>query len=206
MDQKTDVGKHKVILCGENPGLALHEPGTGRIVANASYWRCTYSAHGEGNVLVLWVEAGDAVILPGAIYADNAPLARFVVGAIVQHFETFRDRGLAELEPRQARFTQDFGGRRYHRVTCQAEGTSIELLWRDVREYQLRHFPNNREFGVAGDRVYDVTTVICPCADGQIAIDGQLVPGVVRIDTNKEPAESSAFLAFSETWVESQGS
>ena len=201
MEQQAEGTRPTVIFCGENPAVALHQPGTQRIVANASYWRCTYSEHGEGNVLVLWVEAGEARV-PDVVYADNAPLARFVVGAMVQHFEGFRDRGIADLDPRPARFTQDFGGRRFHRISCHADGVNVEILWRDVRDHQPLRDDNMRGFGVKGDRVYEVSTVICPCADGQIVIDGSPVPGEVRFDATGERPKSSAFLAFCELWMD----
>ena len=46
---------------------------------------------------------------------------------------------------------------------------------------------------------FEITTVICPCRDGTIIVNGTRLPGEVRVP--EDPMASSAFLAFSETWV-----
>ena len=58
----------------------------------------------------------------------------------------------------------------------------------------LSHFD-----GQSGPERFDITTVICPCRDGAIIVNGRQLPGEVRVP--EDPMASSAFLAFSETWV-----
>lgn len=193
-----------VVFAGENPGLTLHQAGGDAITVAASYWRCTYSAHGEGNVLVIWAapEASGlaAALAAPAIYADNPQVARLVTDRFTQYFGSFRDRGFASVEPQHARFFQQGDGVRLHRVACTTDDdTTFELVWRDVRDAQFLRAPN--DFG--GTR-YEVNTVICPCAGASVLVNGAAIPGEVRLTEGERGLSSSAFLAFAESWIETQ--
>jgi hypothetical protein len=121
-------------------------------------------------------------------------MGRMVMARFNQYFGGFTDRGLAELPPTPARFTQQADGRRLHRITCASAERTIELLWREVFDAALEVFDNR-----SGPEPYDVSAVICPCQAGRISVDGAPLRGDVRVPDG--PSASSAFLAFSETWV-----
>jgi hypothetical protein len=192
--------KRPVIFTGENPGLSLFRPGSGELVAAASYWRATFSAHGEGNALILWLDlaacGGDGTRT--AIYADNAAMARFVTDTLNQHFGDFQDKGFPAVTPEPARFFQESDSRRYHRVVAHTEAHQIELTWRDVRDYQQVIGSDTQ----LGGRSFELATVICPCAEASIVVDGVPVQGEVRLTERDGRPQSSAFLAFAESWVE----
>ena len=126
-----------VVFSGENPGLVLFKPGTDEVVAAASFWRCVYSEHGEGNALIIWTDKDSSGLggnAPHAIYTDNPGVARLVTDRFTQHFERFQDRGFGGMETRHARFFQDSDSRWYHRVVCNTGYAVIELTWWDVLE------------------------------------------------------------------------
>ena len=189
--------KSPVIFTGENPGLTLYAPGGDKVAVAASYWRCTFSAHGEGNALIFCVDTPELGTWQ-AIYADNAALGRFVTDTLTQHFGDFKERGLPSVAVRQGRFSQELAPNS-HRVVCQAEGRAIELVWREVRDRQLLQVADM----VLGTNHFDLSTVICPCGGATITLDGTPIPGDVResTDANGKPG-SSAFLAFAEAWVQ----
>lgn len=193
--------KAPIIFCGENPGLSLYRPGTQDLVAAASYWRCTYSAHGEGNALILWLDLDAAGLGQGelrAIYADNGPMARFITDTLNQHFGDFQNRGFPAVQPEPARFFQESDSRRYHRVVCHSGDREVELVWRDVRDRQMLIGSDV----VYGGHSFELATVICPCATATIAVDGSPVRGDVRLSEREGRPQSSAFLAFAESWVD----
>jgi hypothetical protein len=74
----------------------------------------------------------------------------------------------------------------------------VEIEWCNVldrKQIIWPHFP-------AGDVSFDLTTTICPCQVGHIRINGKIVDGEVKVVKNADGLFSStAFLAFSETWV-----
>lgn len=190
-----------VVFSGENPGLTLMKPGTEERVAAASYWRCVYSEHGEGNALLIWVDRGASglgELAPHAIHADNPGVARLVTERFTRHFDNFKDLGFGGMEPAYARFFQDSDSRWYHRVVCNTGSQVIELLWWDVADYQMV----NRQGRELGGTTWDLATVICPCRSASIKVSNQSVNGEVRFSADGERPSSSAFLAFSETWVE----
>jgi hypothetical protein len=187
--------KRPVIFAGENHLISLYLPGEDDAVLRVSCWRCTYSAQGEGFVLA-WACDG---AIPGfptlpkrAVYSDNTAMARLVMGQLNEHFAGFA--GVAALEPQPARFIQMGDGQRMHRITCLCAGQSIELLWQDVFDAALEIFDNR-----SGPVPYDVSAVICPCRYGSVALDGVALNAEIRVPDGY--SASSAFLAFSETWV-----
>jgi hypothetical protein len=189
--------KRSVVFAGENHLITLYSPGSDEAIAGISCWRCTYSEHGEGFVLALWCDPV-AVGVPGgpqtAVYADNAAMGRMVMARFNQYFAGFHGRSLAEIVPQPARFVQQADGRRLHRIMCVSADLGIELLWQDAFDAALEIFDNR-----SGPEPYDVSAVICPCQRGTISINGVALRGEVRVPAGE--SASSAFLAFSETWV-----
>lgn len=192
-----------VVFSGENPGLTLFKPGTEDRVAAASYWRCVYSEHGEGNALLIWVDpdgSGLGQSAPHAIYTDNPGVARLVTERFTRHFGGFSDLGFENIEPTHARFFQDSDSRWYHRVVCNHGESVVELVWWDVVDYQ----PVDRDNYELGGSSYHLMTLICPCESAQVLVANRPVQGEVRTRTDDDGSPgSSCFLAFSETWVES---
>jgi hypothetical protein len=190
--------KRPVIFAGENHMINLFAVGGEEPIASASLWRCTYSAHGEGFAFFFWHTAdqtGAESLPPAAIYADNAAMACMVRDRFNQYFAGFGERGIASVAPQPARFQQLGEGRRRHRIVCSAATHTIELCWREVFDAALEIFYNT-----SGPDPYDVSAVICSCAAASITIDGTVLRGEVRAPAGA--SRSSAFLAFSETWVE----
>lgn len=190
--------RERVIFCGENPELRLYREGTEEVVALASYWRSVYSAHGQGHALFVWA----APKVAPAIYADNEPLARFLAQRMVQHFDGFQELGFGSLTPKQARFVQAGEGRHDYRVLCYGDEGEIEIVWRDILDYRLPHTYANLFQRTEQEVQYDVLNVICPAADGSFTLNGNTIPGRVNSFHDGTTHRSSAFLAFSETWIE----
>lgn len=189
--------RRDVVFAGENPLLMLYRPGTDVPVAVASYWRCSYSAAGVGEALVIWVDPEASRLgerAPVGIFTDNAAMARLVWEHFNRHFEPLRGHGIEEREPVPARFVQQVDGMRLHRLACAIGRTTIELEWRDATE--AFHTMTTPE---VGGRQWEVSNVICPCADAIIRVDGTAIPGEVGYPEGW--FRSSAFLAFAESWV-----
>jgi len=189
--------KRPIVFAGENPILQLHQVGGEQRVAAASVWRSTYSEQGEGYVLILWADpetSGLGAGAPRGIYADNAELARLVWDRFNRHFDSFQNQGLEDVAPQAAQFVEEAGGRRFHRITCSVGTTTIELVWRDVQDVF-----HNVGAATLGEKAWEITNVVCPCARGEILVDGQAVTGEVR--QTGGTFQSSAFLAFCESWV-----
>jgi hypothetical protein len=196
-----------VAFCGENPVISLFKPGTDTITAAASYWHCTYSQHGEGTALLVYLDDGNALALnqPSiAVYSDNMPLARYLTDTFNAQFEDWKPFGFSGTPIQQARFVRESDSRDFYRVACHAEGTRIDLHWNNLRKPEYRTFPDlfGGGFGVAGDEHYHVSNVIFLCEQGSISINGKLTSGAAQTRTTPEGRfSSSVFVALSETWI-----
>lgn len=189
--------KREVVFAGDNPLLLLYRAGGDEVIAVASYWRCSYSAAGAGEALVIWVDpdaSGLGVRAPVGIFTDNAEMAHLAWEQFNRHFEPLQGRGVERRRPEPARFTSQANGMRLHQVVCSVGSLTIELEWRDALDlFQTVTTPE------VGSSRWEVRNVILPCADAVIRVDGVDVPGEVH-----QPEgifRSSAFLAFAETWV-----
>ena len=196
-----------IAFCGENPVMELYNPGTETIAAAASYWHSTYSPHGQGHVLLVYMDAINAAALAQpqtAIYADNAPLARYLTDTFNQHFDGWKELGFKEAAIDQARFFNEADTRHYYRVACHTQQSVIDVLWTDIRSSDFRTFSdlNDGGFGVADDEHYHVSNAIFLCEQGHININQQSVAGEPFTRTLPDGRfSSSVFVALSETWV-----
>jgi hypothetical protein len=190
----------KVIFSGDNPGITLMKPGTDQRVAVVAYWRCAFSAYGEGNALLIWVDSdfsGLGARAPQAIYTDNPGMAKEVTDRFSVHFPRLQDLGFETMEPQHARFDRDSDSRWYYRAVCNTNASIIELAWWDILDQQML----KQEALTHGGELWDLYAVMCPCASASIRINDQLIPGEVRSDNAGEKPSSSTFVALSETWV-----
>ena len=185
--------KGPVVFAGENPLIMLYRPGSNELVAVASLWHATWTEQGAGYSLVTWVDpeaSGLGDLAPSGIYTDNAALARMLWTTLNQRWDPLLNHGLEQVEPQPARFVQQADGRRFHRISCSAGTTTIELLWQDAQD--VFHT-------VTHPYEYEVSAVIMPCARASITVNGQQALGEVR--SHADVFQSSAIVAFCETWV-----
>jgi hypothetical protein len=194
------VAKRPLALCGENPALTLYHPGTDEIVAVAGYWRGVYSPHGAGEAVLVWVDPGRSglgIAAPEVTYSDNLPMARYIVQTFNQHFPEFAGLGFGAREPQPARLIWMDAGDGSYRATCEAGARTIVLGWREILDRKLLLIPDFP----CGERRFDLPTALCPCGDASLEIDGRAIAGEVRAQRDGDAPQSSAFLAFCETWV-----
>jgi hypothetical protein len=189
------IVKRGIKITGENPMIVLYREGTeDDVVALVSMWTATYSPAGIGRALLIWVDpeySGLGADAPVGIYTDNAALADYVWQNFYRDYERIRGRGIETDPPIPALFTETSGGDRFHRITCAAGPTMIELEWRDVLDCkQVITYPPG----------FECSVVVCPCAHGEIRVNGVAARGEVH--QPEEWAGSSAALAFAETWRE----
>lgn len=192
--------KRPIFFNGENPGMTLIDLETEQTTAVVSYWHCTDSPHGVGHALILWVNTKNTPSTPigsGGIFTDNHELAQILVKNLTQHFPEFREVPINTLPYLDAQCNHTFDGSSYQ-VSCQLPETQINIEWANLFDRKQVIWP---QFP-AGEVAFDLTTAICPCGQGNIQINGQPIAGEVKTSQEQDGYMSStAFLAFSETWI-----
>jgi hypothetical protein len=180
------LSQSSVIFTGENPDLILYDD-SGQMTVAASYWHCTFSQFGQGNVLVLWLREGIKTI-----YTDNPALAT-MAQMLTSYFEGFQELAVPTFPIYDATFSRTLDGKAFYQVTCLSGGTRTELTWQTFRDvYSVKdrfHFGRN----------YEISFVVCTCETGRVVIGGEAVVGKVRW-FDRDPA-SSVFLALAESWT-----
>jgi hypothetical protein len=175
-----------IVFTGENPDLILYDEANEMIVA-ASYWRCTYSKFGQGNVLVLWLRDGVK-----EIYTDNPGLAK-MARVLTSYFEGFQGLEVPIFPIKPAQFFQKMDGKTFYQITCITEEIPIELTWQTFRDV----YSINDVFHFGKD--FEISFVVCTCERARVLVSGEEISGKVKW-SDKNPA-SSAFLALAESWT-----
>jgi hypothetical protein len=195
----------QVIFCGENPEMRLVRLDDADVeIAFASYWRCAYSPYGSGQILALHIAANalpphaDAMTV---LLADNLPLGRALVDELVQHFPGVGHIPFKDINVEPANLSQTGDGQNIYRVTARSAKQEIDITWEKVLDIRLPHTLANFIHEAERGTVLDVSNVICPVGQGSIAINGVPVNGRVHSFHDGTMPRSTAFLAFSETWV-----
>ena len=188
------IAQHGIKIAGENPMIILYRPGSDDIVVLVSMWTARYSPVGSGRALLIWadpVESGLGSDAPIGIYTDNPELAEYVWEHFYRDYDTIRGRGIETGPPVPARFVEVSGGDRFHRISCVAATTTIELEWREVLDcFQVTTHLTG----------FETSVVACPCAAAEVRVDGVAARG--EIHQPEGWFGSSAALAFAETWRE----
>lgn len=156
--------RRPVLFAGENHLITLYRPGSDAAMVWTSCWHCTYSADGEGTVLVMRVDQETTNrhdLPPLAIYTDNPSLGRMITERFNQYFDGFRNLGLAALALQSAQFVQYPNGRQSRRIVCTSGMQVIELIWEDIFDAAMELFYNT-----SGPIAYDVSAVICRAPEG----------------------------------------
>ncbi|GAB1508691.1 hypothetical protein [Actinophytocola sp. KF-1] len=173
-----------VILSGANPGVRLTD---GEVVtAFASVWTVDWSLRGAGTALVLWHD--DQVRAVGA----EPGLAEWLAQYFVRHFPEVDGlpwpAPLVETAPVAIDLDLATG--------LTARGAGIEVTMSDV--LGRRTFATD-DFDLDGVP-HSLQLLLAPVAEAAVTVDGQRVPGQVRVGGTEHRPSSSAFLATAEVW------
>jgi hypothetical protein len=191
----------KVYVTGENPGIRLLDKEGGTVLTAVSYWRLIWSPAGPGHIA--FVTTGDGKS-PGDLrlaFVDNRKLYDFLTKEISTVLDaTFTARPYTIVEAKfvdsgQGTFNGDSMTER--KVTFKAPKYDVALVWRDFYEPFQIDSPAN-----SGARnPFGVTSLFIPSKAADVIINGKKAAGNVYPQKRGPVQSSSAFLAFSESWV-----
>lgn len=192
---------------GENPGIALKSDPDGRFVSLAYFFRVMLSPHGPGHVLLLLQspdEANPASELGNYLLTDNDDLADYILSDFVAYFGTFKGLpGMSNLARRHiVSVARNGDGVTSYGETIKASGMTVELSWRQLTPPFVFALPPSES---ATGR-HHMTSLFIGCGDQSITVDGRILPGTPVARETAGHSHTSAFLAFSETWIRSKSS
>jgi hypothetical protein len=194
----TPINPAHVDWSGENPGLYLREGEDGPYTCLASFFRVVYSPHGPGHALVLLWDP-NAEHPHNGIYTDNDTLGAWLRDNFVAYFGAFKGNPLVATMPLKSLE----GVRRGGDAVCEyAENLSagdhkIKLVWAGLSAPYMVQLPTDR----SATGVHEMFSLFLDAREGYVEVDGERARGQAAPRDYHGRKSSTAFLAFSETWV-----
>ncbi|MFI5311202.1 MAG: hypothetical protein ACHQQ3_08230 [Gemmatimonadales bacterium] len=188
----------RVYVSGENPVIRLLPAAGATPTTDASFWRVVYSPVGMGHVLFL--RSGIAPDNPSSpptiriAFTDNEKLAEYLGKEIMSAF----NKAYADdpFPIRKATFTKSGNTLTEWKETVKSDQYTVELVWRDFAEPFQLDTPSGGK-----TNPYGITSFFIPARSADVIINGKKAEGRAFPTKRGRMENSTAFLAFSETWV-----
>ena len=200
---RTPINPGTIDWSGENPGMYLKEKVDGPFVSLISYFRVVHSPHGKGHAAFVLLDPygdGKNSDKPNLCLTDNEPLAEYVRKGFVSYFGAFKGAtGLGRLQVKPAwDFMAAGDGASTHTEWFRSAIGQVQLSWNKLSAPFLVEF--DKEHSATGK--HEMISLFLDSRQCSATINGNAVAGQAfpREFAGRKDS-STAFLAFSETWV-----
>lgn len=187
---------------GENPGMYLKESAEGPFVTLISFFRVVLSPHGRGHAAFIFQDPhgdGKTPGKPNLCVTDNEPLARYLKDHFVAHFGVFK--GVPALASCRFEKGNNFVAAGDARATYterfSSERGEIRLTWEPLGDVFMVEMPKDK----SATGQHEMFSLFVNASGARVSINGRGVAGRPFPRDVAGKASSTAFLAFSETWV-----
>lgn len=187
---------------GENPGMYLKETPDGPYTCLATFFRVVVSPHGPGHAAFVMTsptaDDGQSICL-----TDNEALARYLADGFVAHFGAFKGNAkLARIEYHAAdRFSHEGSHTSTWREIVTGPGYHLELTWSDLYDTFALDVPP----AASATGQHHMLSLFVSARAAQLRLNGVAARGRPQPRDAFGRPSSSAFLAFSETWIKAGG-
>lgn len=197
----------RVEWSGENPGIYLKKsPQDAAYSTLALFFRVVMSPYGRGNAAIVLGAPDDARGWPDApnfIMTDNQRMMRWIVDGWVTKMPTFVGKaGLGAMSWLDcASVTKRPGDlKSRYSETLRGSGVTLEMVWHDMGP----PLPVEVTKENSATKEHEMYSVFLEAASADVIINGTALTGAVAERQFFGRTMSTAFLAFSETWVTPQ--
>ncbi len=188
---------------GENPGMYLKHRADGTFASLISFFRVVHSPHGKGHAAFMLLDPygdGRGAGRPNLCLTDNEPLADYLRKGFVSHFGAFKGAtGLGNLDLKPGwDFMAGGDGRSTHSEWFRSAAGQVSLSWNQLGAPFLVELDKER----SATGKHEMISLFVDSRACSASINGNPVAGKAfpREFAGKKDS-STAFLAFSETWV-----
>jgi len=193
----------RVEWTGENPGIYLKDEQNGPWTGLATFFRVVYSPYGMGSGVLVLDQPDTPKGLPEVknfCISDNETLARFLVDRFFSRFASFRvSRGtgaityLAAIDVQRAGDTRS----RYQEIV-KSNDFEVVLTWEGLGEPYAVDMPAEK----GPTKAHQMYSLFIDAAGASVTINGKPLQGRVVNRDFAGTTKSTAFLAFSESWMQ----
>lgn len=202
MPQRAPIHPGKVDWSGENPGMYLKEKPDGPFVTLVSLFRVVVSPYGRGHALILLESPLLDLSIPEALnvcVTDNEPLARWLAKEFVSSFSAFR--GVPALDSMRyvpLEGVRASGDQRLaYMEWVKGDGVEATLSWEGLGEPFMVEL--SKEKSATGR--HEMFSLFVEAERVTATVNGRPLRGRPVPRDFQGRRSSTAFLAFSETWV-----
>ena len=200
---RTSINPGRVDWSGENPGIYLKESQEADFSALALFFRVVLSPYGRGQAAIVLGEPNQAKGWPEVanfIITDNQQMMRWIIAGWVTKMPTFIDRqgltamswlDLDSVEKRPNDLKTSYS------ETLRGSGVTLEMQWLDMGA----PLPVEVTAENSATKEHEMYSVFLEAKDARIKVNGTALAGSVQQRQFFGRTMSTAFLAFSETWV-----
>ena len=201
---RTSINPGRVDWSGENPGIYLkRDPSSEAYDALALFFRVVLSPYGRGHAAIVlgapdvakgWPE------VPNLIMTDNQRMMRWIVEGWVTKMPTFIGKpGLDAMTWLDCDSVSKRPGdlKARYSETLRGSGVTLEMIWRDMGP----PIPVEVTKENSATKAHEMYSVFLEAKTAEIILNGEALAGEVAERQFFGRTMSTAFLAFSETWV-----
>jgi hypothetical protein len=187
---------------GENPGIYLKEREDGPWSGLMCFYRIVYSPHGMGHGIVVLDEPGTERGLPNIknfCICDNEPLARFLVADFFSNFASFRvSPGIKAMTYLPLTGVSRRGDTRtsYSEIVRSSD-FEVVATWDDLGKPYAVDMPADK----GPTKRHEMYSLFIDAQKASVTINGTPLRGKVVTRDFADTKKSTAFLAFSESWM-----
>ncbi len=203
MAERVPVNPGRVEWSGDNPGIYLKNAAAGPFVTLCMFFKVVLSPHGRGTAMLVLGEPETArgwPDVPNVFLTDNQALGRYLIDKFVVNMPTFRGKaGLKAatfLPLTTARTSGD--PRTRHVETVESGNLVAEMVWDRLGA----PFAVEVKAEQSATGTHEMYSLFVESRAASVTLDGTALPGKVADRQMFGRTISTAFLAFSETWVD----
>lgn len=198
------INPGRVEWSGENPGIYLkHAAADDGYCVLSLFFRVVLSPYGRGHAAIVLGAPDDARGWPEAtnfIMTDNQRLMRWIVDGWVTRMPTFVGKaGLGHMRWLNLDSVSKRAGdlKTEYCETLRGSGVTLEMKWRNLGPpLPVEVTPEN-----SATKIHEMYSVCLEAKSARVVVNGTPLAGAVQQRQFFGRTMSTAFLAFSETWV-----
>jgi hypothetical protein len=202
MTAKSPFHPGKVAWSGDNPGIYLKETEAGPYVTLMVYFRIALSPHGAGTTMLLLEAPQQSTSMPGVfnvLLGDNEALSHYLLKDFCRHFGVFRNLPAmaAPIFMPLDDVVESGDARSRFSVSLRSGKDTFALQWSDLAEpFAADVLPEQSATGH-----HEMYSCFVEAREASIVVNGRKLKGQPFPRDFMGRQASSAFLAFSETWI-----
>ena len=194
------INANPIDWSGENPSITLKGP-DGETTCLVSFFRVVVSPHGPGHAAFVLTDpggsAGSAAV--NGCFTDNERLARYLLDGFVSKFAAWQ--GVPALVGLRFfpsdRFTHTGDHQTAWTEWVTGPGVDLALTWRELdRPFMVEYLKEQSATGA-----HEMFSLFVPARSAEVVANGVVGRGQPGPRDMFGTRSSTAFLAFSETWV-----